>query len=420
MIIRRKNKNNLLRSELFWIMMLAAYFEPAYFSRLSIIDLIYDVMKIASLFISIVLVIKNRKLPIVFLGATIYYALLFLITFVRYGDIKTVLFQFMVVIGSVSTLYLMSVYIPDKTIKCALIVFEFLIYGNFISVLVAPRGLYRYITVTGWWTDACWLLGIRNGMTLTYLVALYLEWVNFYFDKREKKRFIIFIIVASVTVYAINYSSSRLIGSGSAGGLVTCWLCVLLFFILPRKIPFLNFANAFFIQLAFFILLVFFRIQRVFSFFIESFLHKTATLTGRVYLWQRVLQAIKKSLFWGYGIEYGKNMANRLRAPASVNTTQNGFLDIIYTGGVTLFCVFLIMMIIYIVVVSSYSSNMELDTFVGYSTLVFFLCCQSESMIGARFFFYLQLIMLTYSFFSTEEIQIKLHKELLDTEISNK
>ena len=396
--------DNILKSKAFWIIMLSFFFKPAYFSQIYYLDVLFDVMKLVSFIIAVALVMYNGKYPAVFICALAYFILVTSITFVKLGDVKTVVLQSVSVTGAILTLYLMSEYIRASTIKCVLIIFEILIYANCLSVLIAPHGLYRFMTITGWWTDACWFLGIRNGMTLTYIIAFYLEWINYLLDKKEKRRLIIFLVIASFTIYRINFLSSITIGAGSAGGLVTCWLCVLIFIFIPKKIPFLNFFNACILNLLLFILLVFFRIQRLFSFFIEKVLHKTVTLSGRVYLWEKTNRVIGKSLVWGYGVEYGKDMAMKLKTSASVSTTQNGFLDIFYNGGIVLFCVFLVTIFTCAYILRNYAISSEYNTFIGYITFIIFLCCQSESMIGVRFFFYLQLIIITSAYI--KEVQV--------------
>lgn len=402
MEIRITKNENLLNADFFWIILLMAFFEPAYFSQIHYLDLFYDVMKVISFSITAVILIKKGEYPVVNCCTILYYILIISVTYLKYGDVKTIVFQSISAVGAVTTVFLMSEYIEDRFIKCVAFVFEVLVYGNCLSVLIAPHGLYRFMTVTGWWTDACWFLGIRNGMTLTYLIGFYIEWVNFYLDRGEKTRFVIYMIVSTFSIFRINFSSSILIGAGSAGGLVICWLCILAYFVMPKKIPFLNFFSAFFLDMIFFVLLVFFRIQRIFSYFLEKYLHKTATLSGRVYLWEKALKVIKKSIIFGYGAEYGKSMALRLKTPASVSTTQNGFLDILYTGGMVLFVVFLIIIIISAILIKRHSCDVEIDTFIGYVTFVFFLCCQSESLIGVRFFFYLQILVITSAYIQKE------------------
>ncbi len=398
MIIRLKCKNDILKSELFWLIMLSAFFEPAYFSKIYYLDLVFDVLKIVGFIFTTILVVRRGRYPTLLICTLSYYLVIISITFFKAGDIKTIVLQAISSIGTVTTVYLMSIYIRDRFMHCIALVFELLVYGNCISVIVAPRGLYRFITVTGWWTDACWLLGIRNSMTLTYLLGFYIEWVNYYINKNEKIRFISYIAVSTYTIFQINFSSYILIGAGSAGGLVICWMFILLYFFIPKKIPLLNFFNAFILDVIVFVLLVFFRIQRVFASLIETFLHKTATLSGRVYLWERSIKVIGDSFIFGYGVEYGRQMAHRLKAAASVNTTQNGFLDILYNGGIVLFAVFLVVVFVCAYLLKKHSTNSEIDTFVGYVTFVFFLCCQSESMVGVRFFFYLQLLILSNAY----------------------
>ena len=387
--------------------MLLVYFEPAYFSQIHFLDMAFDLLKLASFAFSMFLLVKGGKYPVVYICTLFYYALLLAITYIMAGDVRTVFLQMISASGAVATLFLMSIYIRDWYIKCVITIFELLVYCNCLSVIIAPYGLYRYRTDTGWWTDACWFLGIRNGMSLTYIIMFYLEWLNYYLDKKEKNRFILYMVISSFTIFRINFSSANLIGSGSAGGLVICWTCVLLYYLVPKKLPFLDFFTAYILNICLFIFLVFFKIQRLFSTILEKYLHKSASLSGRTYLWERAIKQVQKSPWYGYGVEYGRDMAERLKTPASVNTTQNGFLDILYTGGAVLFIAFLITVFICAFLLNKYSLNTEVNFFVGYVTFIFFLCCQSESLVGVRFFFYLQLLVMNAEYLHEENMHEK-------------
>ena len=84
-------------------------------------------------------------------------------------------------------------------------------------------------------------------------------------------------------------------------------------------------------------------IFKKYSYYIETYLHKTATLNGRVDIWARALKYINRAPLIGYGYEPNEVSIVKI----GINHTHNILLETMYRGGVIgliLFVAFFILM----------------------------------------------------------------------------
>ena len=406
-------RHDVLQTKWFWLFMFFSYFEPAYFSEIYVIDILYNACRIISFGIASFLLLRRGSIPKLIIGIFIYYIVQFIITITYGGNWISVISQGILSLGVTTVIYLISCYARDLLLPIILVTLEFLVYGNFISVIYAPTGLYRFRTTTGWWTDACWFMGIRNGMTNLYLLTGFVEILNVYIypDRKQAKiRLGMFILTSTFTIICINFSQAVTVGTGSAGALVLLWVIFLAYFIVPKNIKMVNFGVAAIVNYIFFLLLIFFNIQYYFSFIIESLLKKSVTLTGRTILWKRSIEVIAEHFLTGYGVEYGEVMANRLRASASVSTTQNGFLDILYVGGVIQFFIFICIVLQVFLYTKRKKCEQKYQFLIGYITFEFFLCGQTESLVGMRLFAFFMIIYVVLTVVEKTETSRIMHK----------
>ena len=88
-------------------------------------------------------------------------------------------------------------------------------------------------------------------------------------------------------------------------------------------------------------LIVFFDIQYYFSYIIVDLLHRSLTLTERTVIWNEAIEYIKMSPLFGYGIESGLTVAEKIGA----SHTHNYYLYLFFTGGIVNFLIVFSMMI---------------------------------------------------------------------------
>lgn len=83
-----------------------------------------------------------------------------------------------------------------------------------------------------------------------------------------------------------------------------------------------------------FVGIVGFNMQERFSTFIESYLHKDVTLTGRTYIWQSSIQNIKQSLWYGYGVSNGGRLHTSTNLHGTLVSSHNMFLEVLLQVGI--------------------------------------------------------------------------------------
>jgi hypothetical protein len=82
--------------------------------------------------------------------------------------------------------------------------------------------------------------------------------------------------------------------------------------------------------------IVIFRLQYLFSGIITSLLHKDLTFTGRIYLWDEAIQYFLQRPIFGSGFQNYIELYG-----ATVESAHSFYLDILVEGGLVCFCIFL-------------------------------------------------------------------------------
>lgn len=206
--------------------------------------------------------------------------------------------------------------------KSNMIYFGILILINFISIINYPFGLYT--NLDGYTSN--WFLGFKNSHIEYILLYLLFSFI-YTFLKKEKltiRNFLELFLAVFSTIKVNN--STGLIGIS----------LIITFLVLKKyivKLKVFNAYNYFMTYIISFFSIIIFRIQNLFKILIVDTLHKDLTLTGRIYVWDDVLQYIKRKIFIGYG--------NKQYIFSKVIVgTHNSILDILYkTGlvGITLY-----------------------------------------------------------------------------------
>jgi len=95
------------------------------------------------------------------------------------------------------------------------------------------------------------------------------------------------------------------------------------------------------VSVVFFIMIIIFRGQEMFSWFINTVLRRTASFSGRTALWDRALDIIKSNTLFGNG----DSTTPFWKLNFTFQSTHNYYLDLMVIGGVILLTVFILMMI---------------------------------------------------------------------------
>ena len=206
-------------------------------------------------------------------------------------------------------------------LKSNIIYFTILLIINLITIVLYPKGLY--INAVNAWAN--WFLGYKNAFILFIIpniaMSHYLDIIN---NKKISYTTIFIIIISLITALLID-SSTGLVGI----------IILLLGILLEKKltkIKLFNFKTIIFIYLAFFFLIIVFRMQNIFAIIIENVLNRDLNFTNRIYIWDTALKYIKDSIYFGYGFESSAIRIIKFNYMQAV-TCHNQLLDLLYQCG---------------------------------------------------------------------------------------
>ena len=370
---------------------------PAYLKEIEGIKFFLLIGKLLTILCGIIFFVLNlRKRSNLFtieIEVFLYFAFLFFITFILNGDVEKVLKSFISSISAVSIICFIGSKSIYSVIYGLLIFFEILIYGNFISTYFYPSGLYIFRADSGWWSQLAWFLGLRNGMTPFYIIGSFLELIYYEINKKLC-RVIVFFVTCLFTICLINKASLELTNT-SSGGLIIIWLLIVFYFVIKKYknlFKFVDFKTVFFLNVFIAVSLILFDIQQHFSYLLEELLHKSSNLSSRTEIWNYALDSFISSPIWGNGVEFGADMAHKLRNAGASDTTQNGYLDILYFGGLISFILFLLIIFTVIKNIKKNHIDNSLKFLISYFSFIYFMSGQMESLVGTRFFIFLSII----------------------------
>ena len=231
---------------------------------------------------------------------------------------------------------------PQALFTTGLNILTFYIFLNCICFFAFPNGLYSDV-----YFDNNYLLGYDNQNINFILPALILVLIKHQYYQKCKLQILLTYAISLITIIKAWSGMSLVIVFGTS---------FFAFFFFKRKSGFVathilnghifNLFNLFIINFISFLGLVFLHVEKWFAFIIEDILDKSITLTGRTLLWEKVKVFIARNPILGYGQEMPTERAakfgyNRL-SPAGLHA-HNRFLEVMYSGGIILLCIYLYM-----------------------------------------------------------------------------
>lgn len=362
-------KKNTTLTFIFYLFLIFPFFKPMYLTTIPIVNTLYNGLQILNFLIIIIITIKDRKLSKVNALIFIFITILILSTFLNNGNLEEV------ITSSIRTLSLC--FLIDNALrknpKEFLLAFElllgFLITINMFTLFLFPDGMY-ISHVSGYKSN--WFLGFKNSHILYILPTLLLSIINSYINsERISKRTIIFFLIAIVSLIKV-WSATSLV----AIFMVAIFLVFNKFF---RKHN-LNFKFLITTYLVTFFSIIVLRIQNVFRYFIVEILNKDLTFTGRIYIWDYIIDYIKSKPILGYGNEYS---AFRFSKGYNFHSyhAHNIILEILYQTGI---CGFIVICFI----IGAISKKLEeFKTNMITKTITFFLFIYLVMMLMEAFNF---------------------------------
>lgn len=320
------------------ILLLLPFFMPAFFNYTGFqyLSKIYKILALSSFIISSCLYIKNNKIDKIIIFIFIFEILTILFTYINQNSITDVIYSS---INIITPCMIADLYIKkDKNnfFSAISFIFKVLIYINFITILLFKDGMYTKTTLFET-TNYNWFLGVENLHILYVLPGILFSYINSYINNNGKIKLEtkIFIIISILSIL-LRKSATGILGIS----------ILIMYFIFQKfidKIKIFNILTYFYSAIILHISIVIFRIQEIFNYLIVNILGKNLTLTNRTYIWDDTIYYIKNKLLIGYGVE-----SNAIRYYKGIHFrafhAHNQFLEILYTGGISLFMIFIYIM----------------------------------------------------------------------------
>lgn len=358
----KKLNIKMISMTLLYCVLLAPFFQTDIFNyRFTFMLNVFKYGRILSLGIILIMCLKKKTISSYLILIFLYLLSLFPATIM----LKTSsLADLVIYMASILTLCLIIDYGIKYDLKHILrafiLILSVLCLTNTLSVILYPHGLY--MNSTGY--IANWVLGYKNTLILFLMPWVISSILYSLIYKNKLTLWSIFTIIITVVNIVLINSSTAIIGVGII-------IIYLLFEKIINKFNVFNSWSYLGFYIASFFGLVIFRIQKLASLLIVNILHKELTFTGRIYIWDSVLKAIKYRPLLGYGnITY---VYNRF-----ISTTHNSLLDILYRSGIIGLILYLSVIIKAVVELYKYRSE-RISRFIAVTLLSYFIMMFMEA-----------------------------------------
>ncbi len=211
-----------------------------------------------------------------------------------------------------------------ELITAACLYFSIIFLINFATIVLVPQGLYGTSNLL-YSTRENWFLGYRNVHIV--FIQSYIMWNSIRIIGKHKR-----IYKTIYLIYA--WSAVSLLIADSQTSLIGVMISMILLPILQFRSNRINNIITYGIAyLAIWFSIVMFRIQDRFAEFITGMTGRSATFTGRTFIWDDTISFIKKNPIIGYGKE--ENTVRQLKAiTVKAAHGHNQILEILYRTGI--------------------------------------------------------------------------------------
>lgn len=308
--------------------------------------------------------IKTHKLSQIIFFIILFFAYIVIITFIKKGDIYNIL---LTSIKSIGLCLLIDYGIKNNIklfIKSIYILLLILIFINFLTLILFPKGMY--VSDTNYAGN--WFLGYRNVHILFMFPTIIFSKINGYLDNRKSNLSNCILTLFCLLSLLLAGSSTSLLGV----------FCIFIYLIFENKfiVKKINIKSLNYIFIILYISIVILRMQDVFKYLIVNVLNRNLTFTNRIYIWDQVINYIKINPILGYGVEY-RNLRLLKTNPISYHA-HNQILEIIYQSGFVGFAIFTLITIKSLKKLKVNSGD-SLSKFLAFSMFIFFVMTITEA-----------------------------------------
>ena len=325
-----KKFDDFMSSKIFIYFAFIVFFKPLLFYYYPMINYAFNIaMILVGIFILIYYLlnlIKNYKISSLQLAIFGYATVLSISTIIGTHDYG-MLFRTLAKWLSISIYTeLLLINHREKFLSCLNNLIISLIFLQGISVLLFPNGILNVHNVE------IYFLGNENTATMTIILGTLYTILYCYHKYNKISRLSFVILFVTTFICFVTWSATAIVG--------LMMLYFYLFFLYKKNknlFKIFNYRNYFIFSICLFVLLVLFKFQNIFAFFIEDILHKDLTLSGRVSIWNSCIEFIKSNFFLGIGVqEYSMRLNN-----IGIFHAHCTFLNVLLEGGILAFVCFL-------------------------------------------------------------------------------
>lgn len=354
--------------------LLFPHFEPGYFNDTrGIIDLLYNICRVVSAFIILILYLKKRKVSYLFMSFAILWLYFLLNTIIKNGFSigEVVRVSSYLVVAMLIEYYIKK---QAKVLICAMLfLYEFLIIVNFITILLFPEGMYS--------TELQWenyFLGFRNLFILYFIPCMTFEIIWAKFIGKWRRAIIIFTVCLISAIL-----------SASATCLLITSFYIILFITGIYNYKIFNILSVMFSYITAFFAVVVFRIQNLLE-PLFSALGRNVTMTGRTLIWDYTIQKIIQNPLTGYGKQSAEYRIAQIPNVYAASHAHNFLLEHLYCGGFIQF----ILLVIWLVFLCKYLWNTRFSEYthiimIAVTTFLFMMLVEPGWDSGVYGFFML-------------------------------
>ena len=336
-----KRSKHLWIQAVFWIMFIIPYFKPAsfdYISSFAPLDGLFNAWKLAVYAIIIVQYFFKGKVKVskILIAIGIYEAILCFSTFANDGDLYTFSLSCMDIISFCMMIEMCVRRNAIWFIKQMLNVLTVLYIINLATLILFPAGYYVSIGIRSVNKLGNWFMGLDNTQ-ISYILPLVCFW-TLYATYKEYTLFrkVLFIILFSLFMY-ITWVASSVFA-------LFVFTMLIIYEEIKSNQKIFNIKTYYIVHIIFFLAIIVFRVQDIFSYLIDDILQKDITFSGRLIIWDNAMNCIKQHPWFGWGHEHIIN--NYIRIDAS--HCHNYYLNVLYESGIIGMVAFLAILVIII------------------------------------------------------------------------
>ena len=286
---------------------------PEFVRHYTILDTIWKVLRVTLFTIILLFYLKNKTISKFFLIYILFFGTILLSTIIHQGDVTWFLSQY---IPYLAIFMYCEMLCKDKKnvimlLKCLTYLLIVLYIINIITIYKFPNGI---------WSENTYFLGLDNiyaPMIVfgTAIMLLYAQMV------KKGILFQLFCCILSFMTLFLTNCATGLVG-------ISIFIIGYLLRNQLKNIKMFQYKNYLFLGIILTYLIVFLRLQEIFSFIITDVFGKSMTLSLRTLIWDTAIYDFKNNILFGIGYSTGHSHCT--------------ILHILKIGGILAFAVYLI------------------------------------------------------------------------------